>query len=333
MTVTLPLSRDAVIREAAASGFRVPAVEKVARLMNLLDTINRDPYLRDRFALKGGTALNLFIFNLPRLSVDIDLNYIGSRERSVMLEERKTAELIIVRICEQAGLTIRKQATEHLGGKWILPYRSTSGTADQIEIDLNYGLRDPLWGTVRTSSTTLGSWFSSDVLVLDEHELAAGKLVALLARAATRDLFDAHQLLTTRTLDTERLRLGTVLYGAMNLVDWRTVGPTTVAFTPQDFTNNLLPVLLSSHAEQARTDPTWAERMVERVRGELGRLFPLREPEIEFIRRVRDEGNIAGDLLTSDSGMIDRINQHPMLRWRARQRMHNSANRARRDDT
>lgn len=319
MTVMLPLSREAVLREAAASGFPVPGVEKVARLMHLLDAINRDPFLRERYVLKGGTALNLFVFGLPRLSVDIDLNYIGSRDRDIMLEERRQAEDILTRICMQAGLTVRKKASEHLGGKWILPYRSTTGANDQIEIDLNYGLRDPLWGTVRATSARIGAWYASDVLVLAEHELAAGKLVALLARAATRDVFDADLLLTTRTLDTEQLRLGTVVYGAMSVIDWRTVGPASVAFNRQDFDNKLLPVLLSTHAAEARANASWGTEMVTRVQAELGRLFPLRDAEIEFIRRIREEGKITGDLLTTDAVMIDRINHHPMLRWRAQQ--------------
>ena len=319
MTVTLPLSLEAVRRAAATSGFPVAGVEKVARLMHLLDAINRDTYLRERYVLKGGTALNLFVFGLARLSVDIDLNYIGSRDRAIMMAERTKSEGILVRICTQAGLTVRRKPLEHLGGKWVLPYRATTGTNDQIEIDLNYGLRDPLWGTVRATSTHLGSWYASDVLILAEHELAAGKLVALLARSATRDLFDAHLLLTTRTLDTEALRLGTVLYGAMNLVDWRTVSPAAVTFERRDFVNKLLPVLLSTHAEEARANPSWGSDLVARVQAELSRLFPLRDAEVEFIRLIREEGQIAGDLLTTDPVMIDRINQYPLLQWRAQQ--------------
>ena len=48
------------------------------RLIGLLSGIVRDPELRVRLVLKGGTALNLFLFTVPRLSVDTDLNYIGS---------------------------------------------------------------------------------------------------------------------------------------------------------------------------------------------------------------------------------------------------------------
>ena len=67
-------------------------MERVAQLLGLLDAMQRHPFLRGKLALKGGTALNLFVFDLPRLSVDIDLNYVGAESREAMLEERPRLE-------------------------------------------------------------------------------------------------------------------------------------------------------------------------------------------------------------------------------------------------
>jgi len=61
-------------REAARSGFRPEVLEKVLHLLELLDALRSHPFLAPRLALKGGTALNLFLFDAPRLSVDIDVN-------------------------------------------------------------------------------------------------------------------------------------------------------------------------------------------------------------------------------------------------------------------
>ena len=72
------LTPQAMAREAAATGFGAELLEKVFRLMALLDALNSHPFLKTRIALKGGTALNLFHFDVPRLSVDIDLNYLGA---------------------------------------------------------------------------------------------------------------------------------------------------------------------------------------------------------------------------------------------------------------
>jgi len=63
------------IQETAATlGFRPDSLEKVFRLLSLLETLRSNAFLRPRVALKGGTALNLFLFDVPRLSVDIDLD-------------------------------------------------------------------------------------------------------------------------------------------------------------------------------------------------------------------------------------------------------------------
>ena len=70
-------SPSEVLPIAASSGFRAEMIEKVLHLLNLLDRANRHPMLKGRWVLKEGTALNLFVFDLPRLSVDIDLNYVG----------------------------------------------------------------------------------------------------------------------------------------------------------------------------------------------------------------------------------------------------------------
>ena len=78
-------SRELLTREAQATGFRPEILEKVFQLLHLLQSFLRHPFLRDRIVLKGGTALNLFYFDVPRLSVDIDLNYVGAVDRQTML--------------------------------------------------------------------------------------------------------------------------------------------------------------------------------------------------------------------------------------------------------
>lgn len=57
-------------------GFIKSTMEKVFRLTDILEYLNKDLLLKDSLALKGGTAINLTVFNLPRLSIDIDLDYI-----------------------------------------------------------------------------------------------------------------------------------------------------------------------------------------------------------------------------------------------------------------
>ena len=54
-------------KQARELGFIRDTLEKVFRLSEILKYINSDPLLRESLALKGGTAINMTIFNLPRL--------------------------------------------------------------------------------------------------------------------------------------------------------------------------------------------------------------------------------------------------------------------------
>ena len=62
-------------RVAQQHGFVRDIFEKVLRLKEILRYLNEEEYLREHLLLKGGTAINLTVFNLPRLSVDIDMDY------------------------------------------------------------------------------------------------------------------------------------------------------------------------------------------------------------------------------------------------------------------
>src|SRR5450759_497214 len=122
-------------------------------------------------------------------------------------------------------MTVKRIPTEHAGGKWRLSFIAAAGGTGTLELDVNYMLRSPLWPTeVRSPSALPGVPTPSKFPILDPHELAAGKLAALLARGASRDLFDARELLRPGSLDAGKLRLAFVVYGALNRVDWRTVG-------------------------------------------------------------------------------------------------------------
>ena len=111
-------------REAEATGFRAEALEKALRLLELLEGFRSHPFLKSRVALKGGTALNLFVFDVPRLSVDIDLNYIGAVGRDAMLSERPKVEQAIEAVCSRMGIQVKRVPGGHAGGKWRLAYTS-----------------------------------------------------------------------------------------------------------------------------------------------------------------------------------------------------------------
>ncbi|MFR6034657.1 MAG: nucleotidyl transferase AbiEii/AbiGii toxin family protein [Bacilli bacterium] len=76
------LSQKNVVKIAKETNFIKDNVEKVMRLADILEFVFSSKW-KDKLVLKGGTAINLFYRELPRLSVDIDLDYIGETKEEV----------------------------------------------------------------------------------------------------------------------------------------------------------------------------------------------------------------------------------------------------------
>ncbi len=313
----MSLTAQELAREAANTGFQAEILEKVFRLIGLLNGLRSHPYLRQRIALKGGTALNLFIFNVPRLSVDIDLNYVGANDRETMLAERPKVEQAIEAVCSREGFTIRRIPTEHAGGKWQLKYTGATGQGGNLELDLNFILRVPLWPTQLRDSHLVSSFQATQVPLLDIHELAAGKLAALCDRGASRDLFDAYALLRRDDLDHDRLRLGFVVYGGASRRDWRTVTIENIECDAVELRGKLLPTLRNVETDAFRDAKAWAEQRVSEVRSLMSAVLPLRPNEIKFLDHLNDRGKIIPELLAQEEKMQALIRQHPALNWKA----------------
>ncbi|MFH1436375.1 MAG: nucleotidyl transferase AbiEii/AbiGii toxin family protein [Pseudomonadota bacterium] len=285
--------------------------------LEILDTARSHPFLKERVALKGGTALNLFVLDVPRLSVDIDLNYIGAADRDAMLTERPKVEQAVQAVCGRLGIQVKRAPSDHAGGKWRLSYTGASGRSGSLELDLNFMQRTPLWPPAATDSRSIGPYAATQVPVLDIHEIAAGKLRALFSRNASRDLYDTRELLKRSGFDNSRLRLGFVVYGGASRRDWRTVSPVDVKGDPGDVQNNLIPVLRSALAPPPEELTVWTETLVKECRDLVSALLPLEPQEMEFLRLLNDEGRVAPDLLTDDGGLQSIILKQPALMWKA----------------
>jgi len=297
---------------AAETGFRSEILEKVIQLLNLLSAIFSHPYLKDRLVLKGGTALNLFILEIPRLSVDIDLNYIGAVDKDKMLEERPKIEKAVRDVCAREEIDIIRAAAEYAGGKWRLKYQTDSNQGGNLELDLNFILRIPLWDVVKKDSRHIGHYSAKSIPILDDHELASGKLAALFARRKARDIFDTPHLITRPHIDAKLLRMGFVAYAAMNSKDFRHVSIEDIRLDDKEYNQQLLP-MLSSNLEINKSE------LIKQCQDSTNLILPLKENEIEFIRVVREEGRIEPSLITMDAGLIDILLIHPGLLWRVAQ--------------
>lgn len=296
------------------SGFDQLYIEKVLRLLEILKIFFAHPHLQDKYVLKGGTALNLFYFKLPRLSVDIDLNYLGA-DRDTMLADRQEHEKILSELLTANGYTLKRIPAEHAGGKWRLGYRSFTGITQNIELDLNYMHRIALMPVSKRDSFPLGSFRADQIPVLDIHELAAGKLCALIARCKQRDLFDVCHLLNCAELDLPTLRRCFVVYGAFNKVDFSKVSSLgELKFDTQQFRQELMETL--AHGAVKETPQSYLEKLLNGCQEKLGAILPFNDRELEFLTAVNKKGEIRAELLSNSEEWCKAVTAHPMLQWK-----------------
>lgn len=89
----------------------------------------------------------------------------------------------------------------------------------------------------------LGSFQAKEIPVLGLHDLAAGKLIALLGRSAARDVFDAAGLFGHLGLDMDLLRLPFMVMGAMSrTMDLRAAPPEGAQKAPGGFDRMVRPL-------------------------------------------------------------------------------------------
>jgi len=173
-------------------GFQPQVVDKVLRLLGVLDAIGADQVLSPVTCLHGGTALNLFVLGAPRLSVDIDLNYVGSTDLETLQTERPKLEQRVVDVAENLGFEVTAGKAEHSGRTFRLRYLGASGP-DWVKIDLDYLNRSPLLG-VMSKALRLDTGTVVEFPLNSDIELVAGKTKALVERVAVRDLYDVNRL-------------------------------------------------------------------------------------------------------------------------------------------
>ena len=170
--------------------FEPRTVDKVERLLDLLDEMERHPSLKGKLALHGGTAINLFMLDVPRLSVDIDVSYIGSVSREDMLADRPRIEAGIEAIAQALGYAVEAHPGGHAERTFLLRYRGDWGV-DHVKVDCIYMNRSPILPPVMRETPVRPG---AKVRTFADAELAAGKVKAFFDRVKVRDLYDVSNL-------------------------------------------------------------------------------------------------------------------------------------------
>jgi predicted nucleotidyltransferase component of viral defense system len=163
--------------------------------VRLLLAIAPAVFKSSRFALKGGTALNLFLHDMPRLSVDIDVVFTDhtlGREDALraIAADLKAAKTAISALGYRASLPTTKSGSD------VKLFVEDNGLRIKVEVNCVFrGTVLPI--TQRPLMSIAQELFTSDIVlpVLDPAELYGGKLVAALDRQHPRDMFDVLKML------------------------------------------------------------------------------------------------------------------------------------------
>ncbi len=301
-------------RQAEELGFVRDTYEKVCRLSDVLDFIAKDDLLSTSLALKGGTAINLTIFNLPRLSVDIDLDYSELVSRYQMLAKRKLISERIKKYMMGGGYEISEKSKKyHALESLVFNYQNAAGTKDNLKIEINYMLRCHVLPTERRKFTLPWQNSENTILCVAPLEIFASKIVALINRAAPRDLFDLTMMIHENLFDKskqELLRKCIVFYSAIGSEN------TPVSFSFDRFMEisqnkiktDLLPVLRNGKYFDVKKSQQECLCYLK------GLLCPTKD-ELAFWEAFRDK-RYCPELVFSDQDIVTRIKQHPMALWK-----------------
>lgn len=149
----------------------------------------------ENLALKGGTAINMFVWDMPRLSVDIDLTYIPFDNRQTAIANIAASISRLREVISKAisGITVVTSGT----GKDQEEKLLCSFEGAQVKIEINTVMRGTLTPPrIMRMSGTVQKEFGrfADIKVVSQGELFGGKICAALDRQHPRDLFDIHYL-------------------------------------------------------------------------------------------------------------------------------------------
>ena len=298
---------------ASKTNFIKSNVEKVVRLIDLLSYIHATSPDAGKFALKGGTAINLCILEIPRLSVDIDLDFTQNLSKEETAVVRGIFKKTFTEFLIDSGYSVSEKTRGHFAmDSFHLTYDAISGNKDTIRVEINYLDRAHILPYCVLQTHMLGS-HKAETRMLDPLELYASKTNALLSRQAPRDLYDVYQMIqkniiTNIPLFRKCLVFYNLIGGRMNI---DTISSDILLKYRYDEVRKYLNPVLS------KNDDFSYERAILVVKEYLDELLSLNDLEKQFCIDFRS-GMYKPELLFEDEQIIRRIHKHPMAVWRTR---------------
>ncbi len=299
---------------AKETSFLRDNLEKVIRLVDILEFINNDDLLSLNLALKGGTAINLIVFQVPRLSVDIDLDFTTNCSRDEMLARRSLITERIRSFMDTNGYSLNPNTkSPHSLDSWVFGYMNAGGNHDVIKIEINYSMRAHVLPMER-NVVNVSFLKHISIRTLSVTELYGSKIKALIERNACRDLYDVYNMINNSLpLDRDLLRKIILFYlavgGSHELKEFYNLDHIeNIQF--KQIRASLIPVLKKNE----KFDFNKAKVTVKNF---LLELLSFNEDEKHFIEEF-NERNYCPYLLFSDEDILNRISNHPMALWKCK---------------
>ena len=291
---------------------RIDELEKVVRLMDILKMINEDKYLFNTLVLKGGTAINLLWLKLPRLSVDIDLNYIGEVSTERMLEQKKKVQAKLKAIFRRLGYTvISRNENRHAGCNYDLSFINSNSGKSKIKVDISFMHRTPIYGVVEKTPLLEISDNNTPVNIktLSLNELFASKLKALCQRGTPRDYFDVYMLSSYKELDLSLVKKAFIFFATIDIDNFNNYKLSNIPeVTQSEIDRELLPML-------KKNNPLDIKEMLDATKPILNGLFKFTKEEKEFISIFYKKNALIPELLFQNKD-FDFLKDYPLANWK-----------------
>lgn len=306
-------SRKDVIKIAKNCGFLTNNTEKMLRLCQILESLNKSKY-KDYLSLKGGTAINIFLLDLIRLSVDIDFDFSVniSKEDLVPIRDDVKKEIIEFMLSEGYSLNARTKYV-HALDSLVFNYTATSGSGDILKIEINYSDRVHVLDVIKDKTLTKIRK-TVEVNRLSNDELVGSKISALINRTTPRDIYDVYNILNSNVCNIEIARKIAIFYVLLG-------SELPVVFSNE--INSCLEKIDSINYFKLKKTVVPVLKQGEKIDVEeiknyvvqkIKKLFELSETEQEFINNF-NKGKFESKLLFGDIKIND-LSKHPMVVWK-----------------
>lgn len=302
------LDRQMFQELSSKTSFQVDLLEKVYRLTELLNELTRTD-LKDQLILKGGTAINFIYFDLPRLSVDLDFDYIGSNKKDQMLSDREDIETTLKRIFNTLDYSPKKSKSYALD-KYNLYYNNSVNNRDRIKLEVNYLKRATILEPIGMKFEHLFEINDFRILTLELEELFGRKLGALVRRTTPKDLYDIYKLIDSDLKYDEDIMKKCFIFSLCLDGDPRDIDFDIFdELTSRDIWTSLTPII--------RKEENLNLKMMRKdVEPFLNKMNEFSEKENRFIRTLYDDSEYDIDILFTHHTYNKKLKEHPGIKWR-----------------